>query len=125
MKRSKFVLEGRLPIFAELEEDERFVSGLNFIFPAVNRFNCRQNICARSEPFTDQLIRNPPRGFGIRERAERQQNFFGHLLGENRRFASADPATAENDITIVNHRCLSRRHRALRFVESDASAMIL
>src|SRR5439155_23851848 len=36
MKRSKLVLKRRLPIFADFEEDERFVSRFDFFLPPVN-----------------------------------------------------------------------------------------
>ena len=69
MERFKFVLKRRLPIFAELEKYERFVSGFNFFFPAVNRFDGWQNIRASRKFFGDELIRNPARGFSVGKRA--------------------------------------------------------
>src|SRR5438309_10867722 len=52
------------------------------------------------------------------------------LLGWHRRFASTDPATAEDDIAIVNYGGLSGRHSDERstcklLVKSDASRTLL
>jgi len=58
-----------LSIFAELEEDERFGSGFNFFFPAVDRFNCGQNIRAGGKFFSDELVRDSLRGLAVRKSA--------------------------------------------------------
>ena len=41
------------------------------------------------------------------------------------RLAPADPTTTDGDVTIVNHRGLSGCDRALRFMQTNPSAMIL
>jgi len=125
MKRSKFVLEGRLPIFAELEEDERFVSRLNFIFPAVNRFDGRENIRARRKPFVHQLVRNPARDLRVRKCAQREQDFFSHRLGRDGRFPAANPATAYDNVCIVNDGSLPGCDGALRVAQSHVGAIVL
>ena len=67
MKRSQLVLKRRLPVFADFEKDERFVSRLDFFLPAVNRFDGRQNIRARRKAFAHQLVRNLARDFRVRK----------------------------------------------------------
>src|SRR5438067_11734844 len=56
MKRAQFFLKCGLSIFAQLEEDERLIAGFDFFFPTIDRFHARQNVCARSELFCDQLF---------------------------------------------------------------------
>src|SRR5438034_5816906 len=99
-------------------------------------------------------MRDAARGFRVGKCAECEQNFLRHkknatkttkvtktvcrsrnklrypnfllrgLLGWHRRLASTDPAAADDDIVIVNHCGLSRRHRALRFVQMNACAIV-
>ena len=116
MKRAQLFLKCGLSVLAQLEKDKRLITGFDFFFPAIDRFHARQNIRARSELFCDQLIRNFSRRFGIWKRAEREQNFLGHLLCENRRLTPTDPAATENNVVAVNYCGLSGRHRALRLV---------
>ena len=122
MKRPQLILKRRLSIFAELEKNERFASGFDFFLPAVNRFDCRQNIRAGCEPFGHEVIRNSLRGFVIRKRAQREKDFFRHSLGWDKRFAmphrlgATDPTAADNAIVVINDSGLTGRDRALRFV---------
>ena len=116
MKRAQLFLKRRLLVLAQLEEHECFISRFNFALPAVNGFDARQNVRARGELFCDQLIGNPTRSFSVRKRAQREQNFFSHLLGRYGRLASADPAAAKHNVVVVNYCGLSGRHRALRIV---------
>src|SRR5688572_5349404 len=46
------------------------------------------------------------------------------ISGRLERSGAADPATAENDVAIVNHSRLSRRDGFLRFVQLEASASV-
>lgn len=79
MKRSQLVLKRWLSDLADFEEDEGFVSRLDFIFPAVNRFDGRQNIRASRKAFADQLIRNAARDLRVRKCAQGEQNSFRHV----------------------------------------------
>jgi len=113
MKRSQLFLKCGLSIVAQFENDERLITCFDFFFPAIDRFHTGQNIRARGNLFCDQLTGDFFRRFGVWKRAERQQNFLGHLLCESRRLASANPAATENNVVAVNYCGLSRRHRAL------------
>ena len=46
-------------------------------------------------------------------------------LGTPGRLASANPATAQHQITIINHSRLPWRHGTLWFVQANASAIVL
>jgi hypothetical protein len=122
MKRAKFFLERGLSIFAQFEQDEGFASGLNLFFPAIDRFDSRQNICAGREFLCDELRRNPLGGFPIWKRTEREKNSVRHSSGWDQSFklphrlGAANPTATDHDVVIVNHCRLARRDRPLRFV---------
>jgi hypothetical protein len=56
MKRAQFILESLLSLLAHFEKDKRFVSSFDLLFPAIDRFDAWQDICACGKLFPDQLI---------------------------------------------------------------------
>ncbi len=69
MKRSKLVLERRLPVFADFEEDEGLVSRFDLFLPTVNRFDRRQNIRARRKAFHQPIDSKSGADFRVRKGA--------------------------------------------------------
>ena len=47
------------------------------------------------------------------------------MLRRHQRFAPANPAATEHDVTVVHDRSLSRRYGTLRFMQSHPGAIIL
>jgi hypothetical protein len=47
------------------------------------------------------------------------------VLCRHQRFPPANPATAQNDVAIVNYCSLSRRDGALRLMQTNPSAIVL
>ena len=90
MKRAQLFLKRCLSIFVQFEKDQRFICRFDFASPAIDGLNWRQNVRAGGEPFAYELIRNSPRRFGIRKRAQSEQNFFSHALATR---LSRDPST--------------------------------
>jgi hypothetical protein len=132
MKGAKFLLKRWLSIFAHFEEDECFVSGFDFFFPAVNRFNRRQDVRAGCEFFGDELICDSLGRFAIGKRAQREKNLLiCHVSGRNERFGylpgrlgPANPAAANDNVAVVNDCGLPGRDRALRFLQLDSRAIV-
>lgn len=120
MEGSQPFLESRLSIFAYFEKSQYFVAGLDLFFPAINRFDRRENIRAGSKFFFDQLMRNFSGRLSVRKSAEREQNFRRHCLSGNQRrlarLASANPPATENQIALIKDCGLPGRDRLLRFV---------
>ena len=81
MKRAKLFLKRRLPVFAEFEEDERFVSRFDFFFPAVNRFDRRQNIGAGRKAVRSPVDSKSGARFPRPEMcSEREQEFLSAIV---------------------------------------------
>jgi ribosomal protein L39E len=114
-----------LPVFADFEKSEGFVSGLDFFLPAVNRFDGWENVRTRRKALAHQLVRNPARDFRVWKCAQREQDFFSHVLRRYWRLPPANPAAAEHNATVVNDRSLSGRYGTLRVVQSHVGAIVL
>src|SRR5262249_17232475 len=54
-----------------------------------------------------------------------EQDFFSHVLRRNPCFTAANPAAAENNVTVINYRSLSGSYSALRLAQSHAGAIVL
>src|ERR1700694_4208622 len=94
-----------------------------------------QNVSARGEPKSDNLLYDSARSLCIRKCAERDESFHSlrrserlaplHRLGATDRLGPANPPATDDDVAGVNDGRLPRRDGALRFVQANACAMVL
>src|SRR5262245_18212830 len=125
MKRSQLVLKRCLPVLADFEQGQGFVTRFDLVLPTVNRFDGRQNVRARRKTFAHQLVRNPVRDFGVRKSAQRNKDFFSHVLRGHERFPAASPSAAEDDVTVVYDCSLSGRYGTLKVMQADMCTIVL
>ena len=149
MKRAQFFLKCRLSIFAQFEKDKRFVAVLDFLLPAIDRFDARQDVRAGGKFFGDQLIRNPFARFrrpetcsapaepletnrhssgteaqdcrGLKTRYLRPS---ARPVSRHRRLARQIQPPPTTTSPIVNHRGLAGRHCPLWLVQTNSRAII-